>query len=116
MIIDLDKARVFVRPGKTDLRNAANGLSILAEGVMKQDPFSGSLFLFCNTDRKLLKILYWDRNGFCLWQKRLEKDRFPWPESQEEAREINPAQLRMLLDGIDFWKAHRELHYQTVGG
>lgn len=116
MIIDLDKVRVFVRPGKTDLRKAANGLSILAEGPMRQDPFSGSLFLFCNTDRKLLKILYWDRTGFCLWQTRLEKDRFPWPESQEEAREINPAQLRMLLDGIDFWKAHRTLHYQTVAG
>jgi transposase len=59
--------------------------------------------------------VYWDRTGFCLWQKRLEKDRFPWPRDEEQARcEIDAEKLRMLLEGIDFWSAHRPLNYQRV--
>ena len=116
MILDLDRVRVFVRPGKTDLRKAANGLSIIAESVMGHEPLSGNLFLFCNAERRLLKALYWDRNGFCLWQKRLERDKFPWPNSVSAAREITKEQLRMLLDGIDFWNAHQTLSYVSASG
>jgi transposase len=106
--------KVFVRPGVTDLRKQINGLAVMVQGELKLDPFSGSLYLFCNRNRKLLKLLYWDRNGFCMWQKRLERDRFPWPKSEEAARQITQAQLRMLLAGIDFWNAHRKLTYSTV--
>jgi len=115
-MIDLNRVRIFVRPGKTDLRKAANGLSIIAESVMEQFPLSGDLFLFCNAERRLLKILYWNRNGFCLWQKRLEQDKFPWPDSIAAAREITREQLDMLFDGIDFWHAHQTLHYESVSG
>ena len=73
MILDFSRYRFFVRPGVTDLRKAINGLTVLVQNEMKNDPFSKSLFLFCNRQRKLLKIVYWDVNGFCLWQKRLEK-------------------------------------------
>jgi transposase len=114
MMVDFTTWRVFVRPGATDLRKAANGLAVLAEQVMGQSPFGPHLFLFCNTERKLLKALYWDRNGFCLWQKRLEKDQFPWPRDSDAAREINLEQLRLLLAGIDFWKAHRDLSIKRV--
>jgi len=114
MILDLSRMRIFVRPGATDLRKAVNGLSILAESRMDKNPFEPNLFLFSNADRKLLKALYWDRNGFCLWQKRLEKDRFPWPTNAEEAREITRDQLAMLLSGIDFWNAHQELKIEKV--
>jgi len=114
MTSDLSQMRIFVRPGPTDLRKAVNGLSIMAEIQMGQNPFGANLFLFCNADRKLLKALYWDRNGFCLWQKRLEQDHFPWPNTTEEAREIDRHQLDMLLAGIDFWKTHQELKIQRV--
>lgn len=114
MITDFSTWRIFVRPGATDLRKASNGLMILAEQVMGQNPFGSHLFLFCNTDRKLLKALYWDKTGFCLWQKRLEKDHFPWPKNDTEAREISYEQLQLLLAGIDFWKAHQPLHFQQV--
>ena len=67
--------RVFIAPGVTDMRKAINGLSLLVTDQMELDPFSGHLFAFCNRKRDMVKILYWDRNGFCLWQKRLEKDR-----------------------------------------
>lgn len=111
---DLSKVAVYVRPGVTDMRKAINGLSILVDERMELDPLNGALFLFCNRQRRILKALYWDRNGFCLWQKRLEKHRFPWPDTQEAAREITAEQLRMLLGGIDFWNAHGTLSYQAV--
>ncbi len=114
MFLDWDRVKVFVRPGATDLRKQINGLAALAQGLMGGDPLSGHLYLFSNQERRLLKALYWDRNGFCLWQKRLERDKFPWPRSQEAAREISVEQLRMLLSGIDFWNAHQNIAYRTV--
>jgi transposase len=114
MIFDYTDYRYFIRPGKTDLRKGVNGLSLMIQNIMKNDPFSKSLFLFCNRERKLLKIVYWDRNGFCLWQKKLEKNKYPWPETEDDAREIKFEELKMLLDGIDFFKAHKELSFSRV--
>lgn len=96
------------------MRKQINGLSVIAEEDLGKDPFSGSLFLFCNKQRRLLKVLYWDKNGFCLWLKRLEKDRFPWPVTEEMVKEITLEQLQMLLQGIDFWNAHKQLKYSSV--
>lgn len=114
MILDLSRLNIFVRPGVTDMRKQINGLSVIAEEDLGKDPFSGSLFLFCNKQRRLLKVLYWDKNGFCLWLKRLEKDRFPWPVTEEMVKEITLEQLQMLLQGIDFWNAHKQLKYSSV--
>jgi transposase len=69
-------AKVYLAVEATDLRKAINGLSILAQQQMGQDPFGGGYFAFSNRGRNRIKVLYWDRNGFCLWQKRLERDRF----------------------------------------
>ena len=96
------------------MRKAINGLAVLVDEQMKEDPLNGSLYLFCNRQRRNLKALYWDRNGFCLWQKKLEKHRFPWPETEEAAKELSRKELEMLLDGIDFFRAHKELHYSRV--
>jgi transposase len=113
--LEVKEARVFVRPRATDMRKQINGLVILIEQAMEVNVFEPSLFLFCNGERRILKAVYWDRNGFCLWQKRLEKHRFPWPLTTEQARcEIDVEKLRMLLDGIDFWSAHQELAYSRV--
>ena len=114
MTIDLSTVRIFLRPGSTDLRKAANGLSAMVQQGMQQDPFSGNVYLFCNRGRKLLKAVYWDKTGFWLCQKKLEKDQFPWPQDEVEARELTAEQLHMLLAGIDFFKAHKELFYKRV--
>jgi transposase len=114
MIIDLSKVRIFIKPGQTDLRKAANGLSVIVQENMKQDPFSGSVYMFCNRDRRLLKAVYWDKTGFWLSQKRLERDKYPWPQDESEAKELTAEQLQMLLSGIDFFKAHKELFYKKV--
>jgi len=114
MIIDLNKARIFLHPGTTDLRKAVNGLSLIIQEDIKQDPFNGSVFLFCNKERKLLKAVYWDKTGFWLCQKRLEKDKFPWPKDEAEARELTGDELQMLLAGIDFFRAHKEVIFTNV--
>jgi len=114
MTVDLSKVRIFIRPGGTDLRKAVNGLTGIIENQMNGETFSGNIYLFCNRERKLLKAVWWERNGFWLSQKRLEKDKFPWPETSEEALELNGEELTMLLEGIDFFKKHKPLYYKKV--
>jgi transposase len=114
MIKDFSTAMIYIRPGITDMRKAINGLAIEVQEEMSLDPLDGALFLFCNKKRKILKALYWDNTGFCLWQKRLEKHRFPWPDTEEKARGISFDELSMLLKGIDFWKAHDTLKYSEI--
>jgi transposase len=99
MTIGMNKARIFIRPGYTDLREAVNGLSAMAEQQMSGEPLSGNVYLFCNRERRLLKAVWWDRNGFWLSQKRLEKDKFPWPETEEAVRELSAEELSFLLRG-----------------
>jgi transposase len=114
MIASFNGANIYVKPGSTDMRKQINGLTIQVQEVMEKDPFSGSLFMFCNKQRRLLKMIYWDRNGFWLLLKRLEKDKFPWPDNKKEAEKITPEQFKMLLSGIDFWKAHKALNNTKV--
>ena len=114
MILDWSKVRVFVKPGPTDMRKQINGLSIIVSEELAMDPLDGSLFLFCNKHKRILKIIYWDRNGFCLWLKKLEKDKFPWPAKLAEATEITQQQFGFLLQGIDFWNAHKKLEFRSV--
>ena len=114
MIIDFAKVRFFVRTAPTDFRKQINGLSVVVQEEMGLDPFKKCLFIFCNKRRNRLKILYWDNNGFWLFLKRLEKDKYPWPRNEEEVKEISFKDLKMLLSGIDFWNAHKKLNYKKV--
>ena len=114
MILDLNTVRIYVRPGYTDLRKAANGLTVMIQEQMEKDPFNGSVYLFCNRDRKLLKAVWWDKTGFWLSQKRLEKDKFPWPTDEQAVEELKAEELQMLLSWIDFWKAHKPVYYERV--
>ena len=114
MIIDIQDFSIYIKPGRTDMRKQANGLSIIADEEMELNLQSKNLFLFCSRDRKLIKCLYWDRNGFCLWQKRLEKDKYPWPDTEKAVEQITNDQLKMLLSGIDFFKAHKSVIYEEM--
>jgi len=108
------KVSVSVAVGSTDMRKAINGLSMIVEENFDFDLFSGHLFVFCNRRRTIIKILFWDQNGFCLWQKRLEKDKFFWPESDEEVVNISGQQLSWLLAGLDIGAAHKKLYCKQV--
>jgi transposase len=91
--------RIYLACGVTDMRRGFDSLSMLAQEVLKQDPFSGHLFAFRGRRGHLIKILYWDGQGFCLFAKRLEKGRFTWPITKEGTITLTPAQMSMLLEG-----------------
>lgn len=94
--------RIHLAMGITDMRKGFDGLAMLAQSVLKQDPFSGHFFIFRGRRGDLVKVLFWDGQGWCLFAKRLEKGRFVWPVTREGAVTLTPAQLSMLLEGIDW--------------
>ena len=114
MISDTGGARVYIALGATDMRNSINGLSLLVEEQFELDLFSGSLFAFCNRKRNIVKVLYWSGNGFAVWMKRLEVDKFCWPDSEHEVMEVTQTALAWLLNGLDVTQAHRQLDYCSV--
>ena len=94
--------RVFLACGVTDMRRGFDGLAALVQGVLAQDPFSGALFLFRGRRGDLVKVLWWDGQGLCLYAKRLERGRFIWPQAAGAVVSLTPAQLSMLVEGIDW--------------
>jgi len=112
-----DEMRVHLCRDVVDFRKQMRGLSVLVEDELELDPFSSHLFAFCNRRRNHVKLLLWERNGFVLWQKKLEKDRFPWPRNQStEVIELSGRDLNWLLDGMDVFamKPHDDLSFGTV--
>lgn len=109
--------RVYLAQGSTDLRKSIDGLAAIVQQGFSLDPFSSSLFVFCNRSRDKLKILHWDHNGFWLYYRRLERGKFHWPTGHEtEPLIITPRQLRWLLDGLppEQKQAHRAVSQRTV--
>lgn len=111
-----DLPLVYLCRDAVDFRKGINGLAVLVEETLQLDPFSEQLFVFCNRNRNRVKILYWERNGFCLWQKRLERDRFAWPRDDKVLVTLTGKQLNWLLDGVDLWalRPHKRLAYRSV--
>ena len=107
--------RIYLACGVTDMRRGFDGLSIMAQDVLKQDPFSGAIFCFRGRRGDLVKVLYWDGQGFCLFAKRLEKGRFTWPATKEGSVTLTPAQLSMLLEALE-WRAPRPTWQPTLAG
>ena len=93
---------VYLHRPTVDFRKSINGLSNLVIAEMNLNVMSGALFIFCNRGKDKLKILYWDKTGFALWYKRLEKDKFKWPNQQHDKQLVlSEQQLNWLLDGFD---------------
>lgn len=109
--------RVFIHRDCVDMRKSINGLSQIVESAQMGELMEPHLFVFSGKKRSVIKILYFDRSGFCLWQKRLEQDKFPWPKkSLDVVVSITPEQLSWLLDGYDIFKLKpfAELNYERV--
>ena len=112
-----DLAQVFLARDPVDMRKSINGLAVEVEAVMALNPFEPHLFAFCNRRRDKIKILYFEGNGFVLWYKRLERQRFHWPEAEAgEVVTISGRELNWLLDGYDLsqLRPHRKLTFSTV--
>ncbi|MDP6953982.1 MAG: IS66 family insertion sequence element accessory protein TnpB [Alphaproteobacteria bacterium] len=100
------QTRVWLASGVTDMRKGFASLAALAETVLQRDPYSGHLFVFRGRRGDLIKVIWWDGQGACLFSKRLERGRFVWPSAQAGTVSLSAAQLAMLLEGID-WRAPR---------
>ena len=90
--------RVYLACGVTDMRKGFDTLAAQVQTILKVDPHSGALFAFRGRRGDLIKILWWDGQGLCLFAKRLEKGKFVWPQAKEGAVSLTSAQLSMLLD------------------
>lgn len=96
------RTRVWLAGGVTDMRKGFIGLSARVEAILKGDPYSGHLFVFRGKRGDLIKVIWWDGQGACLFSKRLERGRFVWPSAADGKVVISSAQLSMLLEGIDW--------------
>jgi transposase len=94
--------RIWIAAGITDLRRGFTGLSAAAQTVLEQDPFDGHVFVFRGRRGDLIKLLWFDGDGLCLFAKRLERGRFVWPKAESGSVSLTRAQLSMLLEGIDW--------------
>ena len=117
-MIDIQKVeKIYLSLEKTDFRLSINGLSLIVQNKLKLNPFYGSLFIFCDKSKEKVKILYWDRNGFWLFYKRLEKQKFQWPKSADnQVFDITLKELNWLLDGLSLTPKglHKSIKFQTV--
>ena len=105
--------RVWLAAGLTDMRRGFDGLAALVQGALTQDPFSGHVFVFRGRRGDIVKVLWWDGQGMCLFAKRLEKGRFVWPQADSGSVALSPAQLSMLLEGID-WRMPQRTWQPTL--
>ena len=106
---------VWLAAGVTDMRKGFDGLSAQAEKVLKQNPYCGHLFVFRGRRGDLIKVIWLDGQGSCLFSKRLEKGKFVWPSAKDGKLSLTPAQLSMLLEGIDWRMPQRTLRPLTTG-
>ncbi len=110
MFFSEGQVRIYLYGQPCDMRKSFNGLTALAKNAMGQDPLSGHLFVFVNKRGNYLKALYWDRSGFCIWAKRLERGNFISNWQLERGREMDYTQLKLLLEGIE--KKHQKKRFR----
>lgn len=99
--------KIWIAAGVTDLRRGFSGLSALVQTKLEQNPLSGQVFIFRGRRGDLVKLIWFDGDGLCLFQKRLERGRFIWPQATEGSVSLTRAQLSMLLEGIDWRRPER---------
>ena len=102
MIGPAGAARVWLAAGVTDMRRGMHGLAALVETTLAAQVYGGDVFVFRGRRGDLIKVLWADRDGLCLFAKRLERGRFVWPQASSGVVHLTPAQLSMLLEGIDW--------------
>jgi transposase len=113
-MLPIGPARIFLCRHPIDLRKSYDTLTALAANVLQEDPLSGAFFVFLNRGRNRIKILYWDRDGFAIWMKRLERGTFPLPTGLASGKqELSRAALLQLLEGLKNVKKASRFHLKT---
>lgn len=104
--------RIFVCLQAADMRRSFDGLAWMVEQYLGADPLSGHLFVFRNRRGDRVKILYWDRDGWAIWYKRLEEGTFRFPRGNERSIQVTATGLSMLLEGIDLQRVKNRKRYK----
>jgi len=112
MFFPEDRVRVWLYAKPTDMRKQFDGLAALARNQLQEDPMSGHLFVFINRRRTYMKVLYFDRGGYCLWCKRLEQGQFNYNANRGEKQALSWTDLKLLLDGVEVQKSRQFKRYQ----
>ena len=107
-------ARVWLAAGVTDMRNGFDGLAKIVKAGLAEDPYSGQLFVFRGRRGDRIKMLWYDGDGLCLFAKRLERGKFVWPRATSGVVSLSPAQLAMLIEGIDWRRVERTQRPELV--
>jgi len=104
--------RIWLAAGVTDMRRGFDGLAAIVQEKLTADAFAGHVFVFRGRRGDLVKLLWWDGDGFCLFAKRLERGRVIWPQAADGSVHLTKAQLSMLLEGIDWRRPERTWYPQ----
>lgn len=115
MIGPPSNTQIWIAAGVTDLRRGFDGLSALVQNKLEKSPLSGQVFIFRGRRGDLVKLLWFDGDGLCLFSKRLERGKFIWPPATEGSVSLTRAQLSMLLEGIDWRRPQRTWDRQLAG-
>jgi transposase len=110
------QVRVWLYSRATDMRKSYDGLAALVRNALQEDPTSGHLFVFINRKRTQMKVLYFDRSGYCLWSKRLERGRFQSCGGVQEKVLLSWTHLKLLLEGIELQGRRQYTRYSHTQG
>lgn len=114
MFFPESQVRIWLYARPTDMRKSFDGLSALVKNQLQEDPLSGQLFVFVNRRRTQMKVLYFDRSGYCIWSKRLEQGQFNYDHSESGKQRLDWTELKLLLEGIAIKKAHRYRRFKQI--
>ena len=115
MIPQSPSTRIYLACGATDMRKGFNGLAVLAQQVLHKNPHSGALFAFRGKRGDLVKLLWYDGQGMCLFSKRMDRGKFVWPVTKAGKVHLSSAQLSMLLEGI-YWRRPERTDASLLAG
>ena len=109
MFLDLYTYNWFIRPGQTDMRKRSNSLSMLVHNEMNLSLFEKNVFVFCGSNKKVIRAIVWDRNGWWEQSKRIEHQTLSWPENDEEAMQVSIESIQAVLRGADPWRSFSDI-------
>jgi transposase len=109
MFLDLHTYNWFIRPGQTDMRKRSNSLSMLVHNEMNLNLFEKNIFVFCGSNKKVIRAIVWEKNGWWEISKRIEHQTLSWPENNEEAMQVSIESIKAVLQGADPWRSFSDI-------
>lgn len=114
MFFPESSVKIWLYARATDMRKSYDGLIALAKNHLGEDPLSGHLFVFFNRQRNRVKVLYFDRSGYCIWMKRLESGQFHFSQNSTDKQALSWTQLKLILEGIQLEKTSTKKRFQRA--